>query len=130
LGAARQQLNRCHVSALIPQFERGSRRPALTVIEAKQKNDFSASVLRAYQDKIDASFVGQDLRTYAKAPAFLERTPRMFRDYPEMVADLMTDLFVVDGSPARPVRKKLIPAAKKLGYLNLAKDGLGAVGAL
>lgn len=103
---------------------------ALTVIEAKQKNDFSASVLRAYQDKIEASFVGQDLRTYAKAPGFLERTPRMFHDYPEMVADLMTDLFVVDGSPARPLRKKLIPAAKKLGYLNVAKDGLGAVGAL
>jgi electron transfer flavoprotein-quinone oxidoreductase len=103
---------------------------AQTVIEAKQKGDYSASTLRAYQEKLDASFVGHDMRTYAKVPAFLEKTPRMFSDYPEVVADLMTDLFVIDGSPARPLRKRLMPYARRVGYLNLAKDGLGAMGAL
>lgn len=106
------------------------RMAAETVIEAKQKDDYSAATLRAYQDKLDASFVGQDMRTYRNFPAFLEKTPRMFSAYPEVVADLMTDLFLIDGSPARPLRKKLRPYAKRVGYANLVRDGIGAIGAL
>lgn len=103
---------------------------AETVIEARQKGDYGAATLRAYQDKIAASFVGRDMNTYRKVPTFLEKTPRMFSAYPELVADFMTELFLIDGTPARPLRRKLMPYVKRAGYTNLARDGIGAMSAL
>lgn len=96
---------------------------AQAVLQAKEKNDFSKTGLSSYEALLNESFVMKDLKLYQKLPEFLEN-PRIFNQYPQMVADMMADLFTVDGKPAKPLRKKIMAHCKKVGYMNLIKDAI------
>ena len=87
-------------------------------------------VLQAYVDVLESSFVMKDLRQFKDEPAFLERFDRMFTVYPEMVKGLMNGMFVVDGSPTTKLLKQMLPAIKRVGLLNIARDARGAMKAL
>jgi electron transfer flavoprotein-quinone oxidoreductase len=93
---------------------------AKTVIQAKEAGDFSRSGLAAYEGLLKDSFVFKDLETFKEAPEFLE-TPGLYGEYPALIADIFSAMFKVDGTPARPVSKKVMPLVKKAGLLNLAK---------
>ena len=84
--------------------------------------DTSAAGLARYPAALERSFVMSDLRTVRKFPGFMEHATRLFTDYPTMARDMLRQLFVVDGTPVRPLRKTLPPIARRVGYLNLAKD--------
>lgn len=101
---------------------------AKAVIAAKAKDDFSAAGLASYTAELDASFVMKDLELYRKLPSFLDN-PRMYNEYPEMVAGVMRDLFTTNG-PSVPLRRMVMPHLKKVGLLNLIKDGVKGAGAL
>ncbi len=96
---------------------------AKAVIAAKEKNDFSETGLSVYKKQLDESNVMKDLALYSKFPEFMEN-PRIFNQYPQLAADVLADMFVVDGTPAVPMRKKMIRHMKKVGMMNLIKDGL------
>ncbi|MGN0038948.1 MAG: FAD-dependent oxidoreductase [Coriobacteriales bacterium] len=100
------------------------------VAKAIDAGDTSKAGLQGYVNALESSFVMGDLRTYAKAPAFMEGFDRMFSGYPEMVRDIMNGMFIVDGSPATLLKKKAMPIVKKIGLMNIAKDGMKAVKAL
>lgn len=100
------------------------------VAKAIDAGDTSKAGLQGYVTALESSFVMGDLRTYAKAPAFMEGFDRMFSGYPEMVRDIMNGMFIVDGSPATLLKKKAMPIVKKIGLMNIAKDGMKAVKAL
>ena len=102
---------------------------AKAVLAAKEKGDYSEQGLAAYQSLLDDSFIMKDLRLYKKLPAFLEN-PRIFNQYPQMVANIMADMFTVDGTPEQPLRKKIMRRCKEVGYMNLIKDGIKGVGAI
>jgi electron transfer flavoprotein-quinone oxidoreductase len=101
-----------------------------TAARALADGDTSASALAEYRTALEQSFVLQDLRTLRRFPHFMEHTTRMFTEYPLLVRDMMRELFIVDGTPVRPIRKTLPKAAKQVGYLNLAKDVWAGVRAL
>lgn len=96
---------------------------ALTAIDAKAANDFSAAGLAGYRRRLEDSFVLKDLIRYQKLPAFLEN-PRMFTAYPQMAVDLMSDLFVIDGKPSRSLLSKLYQRGRQVGFINLLKDSI------
>lgn len=102
---------------------------AQAVLQAKERNDFSKAGLSSYETLLNESFVMKDLKQYQKLPEFLEN-PRIFNQYPQMVADIMADLFTVDGTPAKPLRKKIMAHCKKVGYMNLIKDAIKGGGAI
>ncbi len=102
---------------------------AKAVLKAKESNDFSAAGLASYQTLLDESFVMQDMKLYKNAPAFMEN-PRIFNTYPKMVANIMADMFTVDGTPSEPLRKKIMKRCKEVGYMNLIKDGIKGVQAI
>ncbi|MFE8045648.1 FAD-dependent oxidoreductase [Brenneria goodwinii] len=102
---------------------------ALTAIEAKNSQDFSAGGLTAYKKKLEQSFVLRDMHLYRKLPALMEN-PRLFSQYPRMVADIMTDMFIIDGTPSKPVRSKILTRTKQVGLMNLLKDGIKGATAL
>lgn len=102
---------------------------ARTVIEAKNKGDFSAATLAGYKSRLDESFVMRDLATHKNAPGFIEHTPRLFNAYPKMVEDIFVDMFRVNG-PSKPMAKKVLPHLLKAGVFNLIKDGLKGARAL
>lgn len=98
--------------------------------EAKDAKDFSAGQLASYEKAVGRSFVMRDLKRFRRAGAFLSN-PRMYTTYPELAAQLMHDIYHVDGEQERPskiVRRllrrnlSLIPA--------LIKDALGGARAL
>lgn len=102
---------------------------AQAVIAAKQKADFSKASLSKYKTLLDETFVMKDLNLYKNFPHFMENE-RIFNEYPEMIANMMESMFVVDGSPARPLMKTMKKHVKKVGIMNLVKDGLKGVRSL
>ena len=94
---------------------------AETVIEAKNKGDFSLASLARYEKALRESFVMKDLETFKNAPAFLH-TQGLYQDYPQAVEAVMRDIFTMDGAPARPVMKKALPHLRRLGLLRIIKD--------
>ncbi|MCW2485782.1 FAD-dependent oxidoreductase [Candidatus Symbiopectobacterium sp. NZEC127] len=102
---------------------------ANAAIAAKQRQDFSSASLMEYKRTLEHSFVLRDMHHYRKVPAMMEN-PRMFTQYPRMVADIMSDLFIIDGGPNVPVRAKIMKRAKQVGLINLLKDGIKGATAL
>lgn len=101
---------------------------AEAVIACHEKGEYSAAALQAYERLLDESFVMQDLRLYRKLPEALNNE-RLFTAYPEMASGLMREMFTVNG-PGRPLRAKLWGGARKVGALNLLKDGIRFMGAI
>ncbi len=95
---------------------------AETALEAKNKGDYSAAVLGGYKNRLERSFVLQDLETHKRAPDFIEHTPRLYKEYPELAEELFTSLFTVNG-PSRLFIKKALPAVSKAGLFGLLRDG-------
>ncbi|MCL2750320.1 MAG: FAD-dependent oxidoreductase, partial [Coriobacteriia bacterium] len=98
--------------------------------EAIDKEDTSKSGLAAYKEKMEASFVMQDLKTFQKWPHFMDGWKRLFKTYPLLAQEVFTSLFTVDGTPAKPLVKRLMPSIRRVGILNLLKDLRGALKAL
>jgi electron transfer flavoprotein-quinone oxidoreductase len=59
-----------------------------TVVEAKKTGDFSSRTLSRYREKLDNSFVMQDLRKFRKVPKFFASNPQFFSVYPDMMNQL------------------------------------------
>jgi electron transfer flavoprotein-quinone oxidoreductase len=103
---------------------------AQTAIEAKEKGDYSAATLDAYKYRLEQGIVLKDLATFAKAPAFIEHTTRLYKEYPEMVEKIFLKMFTMDGEPTKKMLGKMLPIVLDAGVFNMAKDGIKGVGAL
>ena len=99
--------------------------------DALGQEDTSKVALAAYRDKLFASYVGKDMRTYAKAPGFLE-VERMYSEYGEFFADVLYSAFNLDTQP----REHLLKVARKslarspLKRRQLIRDGIAGARAL
>ncbi|KHN52945.1 oxidoreductase [Dickeya fangzhongdai] len=94
---------------------------ALTAIEARKQKDFSNKALANYHFRLKQSFVLQDMHRYRNIPAMMNN-PRLFKQYPQMVTDIMSDMFAIDGSPAKPLRAKVMQRVRQVGLMHLLKD--------
>ena len=98
--------------------------------KAIDAGDTSTTGLRSYVTALEQSFVMKDFRQYKAEPAFLENFTRMFKDYPDMARDILNSMFIVDGSPATPIKQKVMPYVKNVGVFNILRDVRGAMKAL
>jgi len=104
---------------------------AAVVDRALDEGDFSAASMARYRDQLDAGFVGADMRTYRRAPAFLEN-PRMYRAYGPLLADVLHGMFDLDLRPRRhlvTVARRAFAAAP-IRLRDLVRDGVSALRAL
>jgi electron transfer flavoprotein-quinone oxidoreductase len=98
---------------------------------ALEQKDTSKASLAAYRDKLFASYVGKDMKTYAKAPGFLE-VERMYSGYGELLADILYGAFNLDNQP----REHLLKVARRslarssLKRRQLIRDGIAGARAL
>lgn len=97
---------------------------AQTVIEAKNKGDYTSATLSSYQRRLDDSFVMKDMNAYKNAPDFIEHTTRVYNGYPQLVEKIFMSMFQFNGTPAVPMRKKMLPHLREIGLFNLLKDGI------
>jgi electron transfer flavoprotein-quinone oxidoreductase len=99
-----------------------------TALDAK---DDSKAGLAGYREKLFASYVGQDMKTYAKAPSFLE-VERMYKQYGELLANVLYGAFNLDTQP----RQHMVKVARKslarspLKMRQLVRDGIAGARAL
>ncbi len=101
-----------------------------TVIRAREKNDFTASTLAHYESLLRDRFVLKDLRTFRRAPHFLEN-PRIYQDYPELACGMMRSIFHSDGQPRKNSFAVLRESMKgKVGLRQILSDALKARKAL
>ncbi|MBN1222092.1 MAG: FAD-binding protein [Candidatus Aminicenantes bacterium] len=95
---------------------------AETVIAAKKTGDFSKNSLAGYRSRLEQSFVLKDLKTFKKAPRFLEN-PRLYRQYPELLCKAAENIFTNDGLPREKTLKLLKDAmAGRISFLQISKD--------
>ncbi len=110
----------------------GSALAAAEAIEkAFQTMDFGQQSMDQYRALLDSSFVGKDMATYAKAPAFLER-PGMYKDYGKLGAEVFYGIFNHDLTPRRHIRKVGLDALKASGLklTQIVGDVLAGIRAL
>jgi electron transfer flavoprotein-quinone oxidoreductase len=96
---------------------------AETVLAARAAGDFSASGLARYRKKLDESFVLADMRTYAGTGDFF-KNERLYKDYPALLAGILTNIYRQEGVPKKHVTASLLEAlrASPVGLLDLARD--------
>lgn len=97
---------------------------AQTIQAALEQKDVSANALSSYKQRMEQSFVLQDMKTFRHAPHVLDN-PRLFNHYPVLVGKLMQDLFAVGAGPKASFVKT---ARKHVGVSELTgmlKDAWG-----
>lgn len=103
---------------------------ARAVMNAKELGDYTKAGLASYQTDLEKSFVLQDLKTYAKAPEFMENH-RIFAQYPVLMEEMIVNLFTVDGTPKQHALNQIMSSVKRQGgMIQLAKDAWKGVRAL
>jgi len=110
----------------------GSAIAAATAIGAAlDGGDTSTASLRDYERLLDASFVGQDMKLYERAPSFLER-PRMYDGYGQLLGDVLYGAFNLDTTPRRHLATCAMDALRQspIGLGSLAGDAMAGVRAL
>lgn len=101
---------------------------AKTVLSAMKKEDFSKQGLSEYLSLLNEGPL-RDMKMYQKMPEFLDN-PRMFTAYPEMAVGIAKKLFTISDEAPVPLRKTMLQHAKKVGFMNLIKDGIKGVRAI
>ncbi|GHT79262.1 oxidoreductase FixC [Actinomycetota bacterium] len=101
-----------------------------SVAAALDAGDVHSGGLSRYKQALQESFVLQDLQQFKDFPHFMETTPAMFSTYPKMIQDVMDTMFVVDGTPVKPLRKSVMPIIKGVGFGQLFKDARKGIKAL
>ncbi|MFY9262572.1 MAG: FAD-dependent oxidoreductase [Actinomycetaceae bacterium] len=98
---------------------------------ALEAGDFSQEAMDKYLAELDNSFVGQDMKTYKKAPAFLE-TQEMYGEMGDLLADVFYNLYNLDTTPRKPLIRAAQDALKASGMkmTKLARIALGAIRSL
>lgn len=84
---------------------------AEAIIAAKEKGDFTAAGLRSYKKKLDESFVMKDLKKYRNVEAWSHANPQFFKEYPDLLLDILKDYFTVSEKPKKEIQKQI---AKKI----------------
>jgi electron transfer flavoprotein-quinone oxidoreductase len=97
------------------------------IIEAKQKEDFSAVALQRYNEKVKASFIMKDLKKYRGMHKLLkeEDPERLFTKLPQAVNEAAYNFFLVNGVPKADKQKLALQKVKEAsgGTWNLLKLG-------
>lgn len=101
---------------------------ANTVLNAMKKEDFSKQGLSEYLTRLNEGPL-RDMKAYQRMPDFLDN-PRMFSDYPQMAVGIAKKLFTISDAAPIPLRKTMMMHAKRVGFMNLLKDGIKGVRAI
>ncbi|HUU29531.1 MAG TPA: FAD-dependent oxidoreductase [archaeon] len=104
---------------------------AETVIEAKEKGDFSKASLQTYRNKLEDSFVLKDMFHFRRVIGFLKNHKQFLNEYPDIFIDLAADYFTVSETPKLQVRKEVMRKfRKRIKFVPFLRDMWKARGAM
>lgn len=81
---------------------------AQAVLKARESEDYSEGSLAVYEQMLKESFVMKDFNSFRSAPEALEN-PRLFTHYPELLGNVMRDLYHMPAGP----KDRLYPTVMK-----------------
>ena len=81
---------------------------AQTVLKARETGSFSTETLSLYKRLLEESFVLKDFKNFQETPAVVGN-PRFINHYPEMIGDLMREIYAVPAGP----KNRLYPTIRK-----------------
>jgi electron transfer flavoprotein-quinone oxidoreductase len=81
---------------------------AQTVLKARETGNFSTETLSLYKRLLEESFVLKDFKNFQETPAVVGN-PRFINHYPEMIGDLMREIYAVPAGP----KDRLYPTIRK-----------------
>lgn len=126
VGDAAGLVNSVHIEGSNLAMVSG-RLAAETVLEAREKGDFSEGALSTYRTKLEDSFIMKDLKKYRRAPDFFEANPHFFSLYPDLVNEAAGEFLSVDErTKAEKQRKILGMVAARRPLWRLGRDLMGA----
>jgi electron transfer flavoprotein-quinone oxidoreductase len=103
---------------------------AATAQEAHSQGDFSAASMARYRQRLENSFVLQDLKRFKRAPAFLNNE-RLLHMYPELLCQAAENVFRSDGKPRRKLGRTIYSTMRgKVALRTMLRDGWQAARAL
>jgi electron transfer flavoprotein-quinone oxidoreductase len=95
---------------------------AQTILEARQRKDYSAQSLRGYERKLREEPALKDMYTFSKVPKYL-RNNRLYNLYPELVCNAAEAVYRVDGGGKRKIYKEIRSQTKgKVSTISLIRD--------
>jgi len=95
---------------------------AKSVLAAKEKEDYSSASLASYGKYFQETSVYKDIETF-KATYPLMENKRLFNTYPDLICNVMEDMFSVKNTPAKKAFQSLRENMKnKVSLIELAKD--------
>ena len=98
---------------------------AEAILDAKNREDFSAASLAGYEAKLQRSFVRKDLKRFAKMHGFLQN-PRLYREYPEMAHKLLSSMLKIGEVPKAGLFRSALSAIRGVPFIKLASDFFAA----
>jgi len=103
---------------------------AATAQEAHSRGDYSAASMARYRQRLEQSFVLQDLKRFKRAPAFLNNE-RLMHMYPELLCQAAENVFRSDGKPRRKLGHTIYGTMRrKVALRTMLRDGWQAARAL
>jgi electron transfer flavoprotein-quinone oxidoreductase len=81
---------------------------AQAVLKAKEVGNFNTETLSIYRKLLEESFVLQDLKNFQKSLAVVGN-PRFFDHYPEMIGNLMKEIYAIPAGP----KERLYPTLRR-----------------
>ncbi|WP_159565375.1 FAD-dependent oxidoreductase [Budvicia diplopodorum] len=97
---------------------------AQALIDASQTNSFTAQSLAHYRAHLESGSLWSVLQQYRSLPETLLQTPALFERYPQLAADILQQLYRVNGTSAKPLRKIIWNNVRRAGLFKLIKDGI------
>jgi electron transfer flavoprotein-quinone oxidoreductase len=73
---------------------------AKAILSALENGAFGQQAMDQYPKLLNETFVGADIKTYAKAPEFLDSS-RMYKDYGLLLADIFYGIYNLDTTPRK-----------------------------
>jgi electron transfer flavoprotein-quinone oxidoreductase len=103
---------------------------AETAIEAQAERDYSRQSLSRYRQKLEKSFVLQDLKKFRRVPAFVNNE-RLQNIYPELFCQAAENVFRSNGTPRRKLGRTLYQTMhQQVPLRTMLRDGWQAARAL
>lgn len=103
---------------------------AQAIIQANEREDFSAVGLSKYRELLEESFVMKDLYKIRHMTDFAHERPWLFGEYPELLSEVARRYLTVSGKPKASVQKEIIGLFGSIPRGRILKDALGALRAL
>ena len=100
---------------------------AQAIVEAHQRDDFSAAALSRYRELLDKSIIIDDLYKIRDVTDFAHGRPHLLRDYPELMSKAAHAYLTVDGRPKVASHGDIAKIFRGVSKRQLLGDVIGAL---